>query len=197
VSSSYNSHVPVAWATAQRPSLHVARFARMHCYRETLSLLGTIGAPGRPRWTLHRPLDGGHGNLPGAASGGSGGPSEVGVPEVLRASRVEWIRELVLGAIRNGRCYSPCGSMASEHQHVEVAVELRPGADRGVVANWLRQHGLDALPLVVGLLATGNAAAVRAAFGTEPLGTLPVPDELREHVETVAVVPPKRLHERR
>jgi hypothetical protein len=86
--------------------------------------------------------------------------------------------------------------MASEQQHVEIAVELRPGADRGAVANWLRQHGLDALPLVVGLLATGNASAVRAAFGTEPRGTLPVPDEIREHVEAVAVVPPKRLHER-
>jgi hypothetical protein len=85
--------------------------------------------------------------------------------------------------------------MASEQQHVEVAVELRPGADSGVVANWLRQHGLDVMPLVVGLLATGDATAVRAAFGAEPQGTLPVPEELRAHVESVAVVPPKRLHE--
>jgi hypothetical protein len=85
--------------------------------------------------------------------------------------------------------------MASEQQHVEVAVELRPGADRGAVASWLRQHGLDALPLVVGVLATGDASAVRAAFGAEPRGTLPVPEELWGQVESVAVVPPKRLHE--
>jgi hypothetical protein len=85
--------------------------------------------------------------------------------------------------------------MASEQQHVEVAVELRPGADSGVVANWLRQHGLDVMPLVVGLLATGDATAVRVAFGAEPQGTLPVPEELRAHVDSVAVVPPKRLHE--
>jgi hypothetical protein len=85
--------------------------------------------------------------------------------------------------------------MVCEQQHVEVAVELRAGADLDVVANWLRQHGLGAMPLVVGLLATGDATAVRAAFGAEPRGTLPVPEELRAHVESVAVVPPKRLHE--
>jgi hypothetical protein len=85
--------------------------------------------------------------------------------------------------------------MASEQQHVEVVVELRPGADRGVVAAWLRQHGLDAVPLVVGLLATGDATAARAAFGVDLDGALPVPEELRAHVESVAVVPPKRLHE--
>lgn len=85
--------------------------------------------------------------------------------------------------------------MASEQQHVEVAVELRLGANPGVVANWLRRHGLDTMPLVVGLLATGDATAVRAAFGAQPQGTLPVPEELRPHVESLAVVPPKRLHE--
>jgi len=85
--------------------------------------------------------------------------------------------------------------MASEQQHVEVAVELRPGANPGVVAMWLRRHGLDSMPIVVGLLATGDTTAVRAAFGAEPQGTLPVPEELRAHVESVAVVPPKRLHE--
>jgi hypothetical protein len=85
--------------------------------------------------------------------------------------------------------------MAYEQQHVELVVELRPGADTGVVANWLRQHSLEALPLVVGLLATGDAAAVRAAFGADPEGTLPVPEELSAHVRSIAVVPPKRMHE--
>jgi hypothetical protein len=85
--------------------------------------------------------------------------------------------------------------MASEQEHLEVAVELRPGADPDVVATWLRGHGLEAMPLVVGLLGTGEAIAVRAAFGAEPQGTLPVPEELRSHVASVAVVPPRRLHE--
>jgi hypothetical protein len=85
--------------------------------------------------------------------------------------------------------------MTVERQHVEVVVELRSGADFGVVADWLRQHGLDVVPLTTGLLASGDATAVRAAFGREPQGTLPVPEELRGHVDSVAVVPPKRLHE--
>jgi hypothetical protein len=84
--------------------------------------------------------------------------------------------------------------MLFERQHVEVAVEFRSDADPSAVASWLRQHDLDAMPLVVGLLATGDAAAVRAAFGADPHGTLPVPEELRAHVQSVAVVPPKRLH---
>lgn len=85
--------------------------------------------------------------------------------------------------------------MASESQHVEVAVELRRGADPGLVENWLLRHGLNVMQLVVGFLATGDATAVRAAFGAEPQGMLPVPEELRAHVESVAVVPPKGFHE--
>jgi hypothetical protein len=85
--------------------------------------------------------------------------------------------------------------MAYEQQHVELVVELRPGADSGVVANWLHQHSLDALPFVVGLLATGDADAVRATFGADPEGMLPVPEELSAHVRSIAVVPTKRLHE--
>ncbi len=85
--------------------------------------------------------------------------------------------------------------MPSDEQHVEVAVEVRAGADAEVVADWLREHGLSAMPLVAGLLATGDATVVRSAFGAEPEGALPVPEELRAHVESVAVVPPKKLHE--
>ena len=84
--------------------------------------------------------------------------------------------------------------MASAPQHVELALELRPGADRGAVERWLRGHGLDVLPLVSGLLATGDASAARAAFGAEPAGDLPVPRELGAHVESVVAVPPKQLH---
>jgi hypothetical protein len=76
---------------------------------------------------------------------------------------------------------------------VEVVVVLRQGADARAVADWLAAHGLHVTPLTAGLLATGEAAAVLAAFGPEP-GR--VPDELRAHVESVAVVPPKRLHDR-
>jgi hypothetical protein len=84
--------------------------------------------------------------------------------------------------------------MASEGQHREVVVRLRPGGDTERVTGWLRRHSLEVLPLVVGLLATGDAAAVQAAFGTEPEGELPVPEELRADVELISVVPPKQLY---
>jgi hypothetical protein len=84
--------------------------------------------------------------------------------------------------------------MGSEGQHRELVVQLRPGGDLERVEGWLRERNLEALPLVVGLLGTGEAAAVRAAFGAEPEGDLPVPEELRADVESVSVVPPKQLH---
>ena len=84
--------------------------------------------------------------------------------------------------------------MASEGQHREVVVQLRPDGDPERVKGWLRRRNLEVLPLAVGLLATGDAAAVRAAFGAEPEGELPVPEELRADVELISVVPPKQLH---
>ena len=87
--------------------------------------------------------------------------------------------------------------MAEPQQHVEVVVELKPGADGAPVAKWLEDRGLATYPLVVGILATGDAEAFRAAFEAEPSGVLPVPRELAQHVDSIAVAPPKRLHEGR
>jgi hypothetical protein len=84
--------------------------------------------------------------------------------------------------------------MAPEQQHLEVVIVLRPGADANAVAPHLRRHGLEVSALTAGLLATGDVSAVKAAFGAERVDELRVPDALREHVESVAVVPPKRLH---
>ena len=84
--------------------------------------------------------------------------------------------------------------MTSEGQHREVALQLRPDGDPERVTGWLRRHDLKVLPLVIGLLASGDAAVVRAAFGAEPEGDLPVPEELRADVELISVVPPKHLY---
>lgn len=84
--------------------------------------------------------------------------------------------------------------MASAQQHVELALELHPDADRAAVEHWLRERGLDALPLVSGVLASGDSSAAREAFGVEPAGELPVPGDLRSHVKSVVVVPPKQPH---
>jgi hypothetical protein len=84
--------------------------------------------------------------------------------------------------------------MTSERPHIEVVVRLRPGADAGAVADRLAGFGLAVSPLAVGLLAAGDASAVRAAFATQDLSALEVPADLRDRVESAAVVPPKRFH---
>jgi hypothetical protein len=88
---------------------------------------------------------------------------------------------------------SPAG-MAVERQHLEVVVELAPGGDPVAVSAWLHQHGLSALPLTVGLLASGEADTFRAAFRAEPSGALPIPKKLAQHVAAITVVPPKQMH---
>jgi hypothetical protein len=85
--------------------------------------------------------------------------------------------------------------MAQEADHVEVVFELRPGGDRAQVSRWLQDHGLDALPLVVGVLATGAREQFARAFGVDPGDDIPVPDELREHVTSISPVPRKDWHE--
>ena len=52
--------------------------------------------------------------------------------------------------------------------HSELIVELRGGAEAAAVENWLRQHGLDVLPLTVGLLASGEEDAVRKRADRAP-----------------------------
>jgi hypothetical protein len=75
--------------------------------------------------------------------------------------------------------------MPSERQHVEVVITLRPGADADGVANDLRQRGLQVVALTAGMLVTGDADTVKTALAAE---------RVREHVESVAAVPLKRLH---
>jgi hypothetical protein len=67
----------------------------------------------------------------------------------------------------------------------ELIVELQVGADAAVVEKWLRQQGLEVLPMTVGLLASGEEPVVRNA--------MTIPDALRAHVKTVSVAGPKRL----
>jgi hypothetical protein len=85
--------------------------------------------------------------------------------------------------------------MAQEADHVEVVIELSPDGDRARVIRWLQDHGLDALPLVVGVLAMGEREQFARAFGVDPGDNVPVPDELREHVTSIAPVPSKDWHE--
>jgi hypothetical protein len=74
-------------------------------------------------------------------------------------------------------------------------VELRQGASSRVVADWLAQFGLEVMPLTVGLLAMGDSTAVRTAFGPGDPVALSIPDALRDHVESAAIVPPKHFYD--
>jgi len=84
--------------------------------------------------------------------------------------------------------------VAEEQRYLEVVVELRPGVAPGPVARWLERRGLATVPLVVGILATGDAEDFRAAFGAEPAGSLSVPEELADEVAAIRVVPAKGTH---
>jgi hypothetical protein len=90
-------------------------------------------------------------------------------------------------------CYSPTVSWP-ERQHVEAVVELRAGASAAEVTDWLERRGLAVMPVVAGLLASGDADVFARAFGTPPSEALPVPRELEDAVEAVVVVPPKYPH---
>ena len=85
--------------------------------------------------------------------------------------------------------------MAQDEDHVEVVIEVGPDGDRTQVIRWLQEHGVDALPLVVGVLATGERGQLVRAFGVGPDDKLPVPEELREHVTSISPVPAKDWHE--
>jgi hypothetical protein len=77
----------------------------------------------------------------------------------------------------------------------EMVIALTPEGDRAQVTRWLRERGLDALPLVVGVLATGERERFARAFGADPAGDVPIPDALREHVTSISPVPHKGWHE--
>jgi hypothetical protein len=90
-----------------------------------------------------------------------------------------------------------CGistGVASEREHLEVLIELRPDGSRERVTSWLERRGLAAVPMVAGILATGDADAFAAALGADPRDAVRVPGELSEHVASITPVPPRQLH---
>ncbi|MFJ8623246.1 hypothetical protein ACIRD3_10375 [Kitasatospora sp. NPDC093550] len=79
---------------------------------------------------------------------------------------------------------------------VEAVVELRTGDGPGLDAlrDWCAGRGISVLPMAAGALVTGPAAPFREAFGHGPVDpsgaeSLPVPDDLRQAVRSVTVLP--------
>jgi len=86
-----------------------------------------------------------------------------------------------------------------EQEFVEATVELRDGTDTDALAQWCAGHGIDVLPMSAGALLTGPTLRFEGAFGMSPIDrsrpvTLPVPQELRDTVQTVTVLPIPELH---
>ncbi|GAA0687881.1 hypothetical protein GCM10010193_47290 [Kitasatospora atroaurantiaca] len=86
-----------------------------------------------------------------------------------------------------------------EQEFVEATVELRDGTDADELVEWCAGHGIDVLPMSAGALLTGPAFRFEEAFGMSPGGrsrplTLPVPQDLRETVQSVTVLPIPELH---
>jgi hypothetical protein len=80
--------------------------------------------------------------------------------------------------------------------YVEAVVRLRPGAEPADVAGRLEGYGLVTLPMQVGLLASGDRAALAKALevgvdAVQPDARLPVPPALADHVSSIDVVAPR------
>ncbi|MFD7991327.1 hypothetical protein [Streptomyces mexicanus] len=87
-----------------------------------------------------------------------------------------------------------------EQQVVEAVAELREdGTSRESVTRWCAARGIDVLPMAAGVLLTGSARRFSEAFGScvgnrARAVALPVPDELRDLVRSVTVLPIPGLH---
>jgi hypothetical protein len=87
-----------------------------------------------------------------------------------------------------------------EQQVVEAVAELwEDGMTRESVRQWCAAHGIDVLPMAAGVLLTGPARRFREAFGhfagnRAQAVALPVPDELKDTVRSVTVLPIPQLH---
>jgi hypothetical protein len=83
---------------------------------------------------------------------------------------------------------------AEDDLYREALVELVPGASADDVGAWFADRGLRAVPAVSGVLVAGATSAFRTALGTEPpadSASLPVPGEIADRVNAIALVPPK------
>ncbi len=81
-----------------------------------------------------------------------------------------------------------------DDSYIEGIVELADREAGERVEHWLRERGLDCIPMQVGFLVTGNRAAFEAAFGVSLLQAslplrLPIPEELRGQVASVTIPP--------
>ena len=79
--------------------------------------------------------------------------------------------------------------------HLELILEILPGADRDKLQSDLRAQGFDPLPMKIGILLAGDLDALRKVVPTlSGVDEVTVPDNLKHVVRAIHVVKPRRLH---
>lgn len=88
--------------------------------------------------------------------------------------------------------------MVGDGDHLEAVLEWGASGEAPWVGDWLRERGLEPVPMLGGLLATGQRSAFSAAFGvrmdeiTQP-GSVPVPPKLAGAVASITLAGPKQV----
>jgi hypothetical protein len=94
-------------------------------------------------------------------------------------------------------------SRAAGQNHDDDHVEaLLVWGERGPVPEvdgWLRERGLQTLPMAAGLLVTGTVRQFASVFGIDPgrgqrAVEVPVPPELRDGVASITIPPAPRVY---
>jgi len=77
---------------------------------------------------------------------------------------------------------------------LQAMVILRPNADADEVRRWFESRGLSVMPMENGMLLTGPGALAEQAFGAGEIAPmcgverpLPIPADLRDHIESIAI----------
>ena len=85
------------------------------------------------------------------------------------------------------------------YDYMELFLKWREKADTRTVDEWLRRHDLSAATMKSGLLLSGDRKQIEKVFAVslddiQPAASLPVPAELRDHVESIIVPRPRSYH---
>src|ERR1051326_1004697 len=94
--------------------------------------------------------------------------------------------------------HAPRGG-TSAFAYMELFLKWREKADTRTVDEWLRRHDLSAATMKSGLLLSGDRKQIEKVFAVslddiQPAASLPVPAELRDHVESIIVPRPRSYH---
>lgn len=87
-----------------------------------------------------------------------------------------------------------------DNDYIEAIVFLREATTQSGLVSWFGERGMQLLQMRVGFLAMGSISSFERAFHVE-LGEIrekvyvPVPPELRDHVESIQIREPPRTHD--